>query len=73
MSHTHHTSPGLTKDNQPGNDSPDGSQDSDGVLDADGLDRRNFLSCMAWVGTGLLWTINGGIPSVDAPNRAICR
>lgn len=31
--------------------------------DSDGIDRRNFLSCMAWVGTGLLWTINGGVPS----------
>src|SRR5215469_1906549 len=28
----------------------------------DGIDRRNFLSCMAWAGTGLLWTISGGIP-----------
>jgi Icc protein len=63
MSHTHHASPGLTKDNQPGNDPPDSGQDSNSALDADGLDRRNFLSCMAWVGTGLLWTISGGIPS----------
>ena len=29
---------------------------------ADGIDRRNFLSCMAWAGTGLLWTIAGGVP-----------
>lgn len=35
----------------------------DSAIDSDGLDRRNFLSCMAWVGTGLLWTINGGVPS----------
>ena len=28
----------------------------------DGIDRRNFLSCMAWAGTGLLWTLKGGIP-----------
>ncbi|MEA2766956.1 MAG: 3,5-cyclic-AMP phosphodiesterase, partial [Gemmatimonadaceae bacterium] len=34
----------------------------DGALDSDGLDRRNFLSCMAWVGTGLLWTVSGGVP-----------
>jgi Icc protein len=39
------------------------SNQSAELLDADGLDRRNFLSCMAWVGTGLLWTINGGVPS----------
>src|SRR5438874_8656514 len=26
----------------------------------DGVDRRGFLECMAWAGTGLLWTVNGG-------------
>jgi 3',5'-cyclic AMP phosphodiesterase CpdA len=31
---------------------------------ADGLDRRGFLKCMAWAGTGLLWTITAeGIPT----------
>ena len=34
----------------------------DNALDADGLDRRKLLSCMAWVGTGLLWTMSGGVP-----------
>jgi hypothetical protein len=29
----------------------------------DGIDRRNFLGCMAWAGTGLLWTMAGGIPT----------
>ena len=29
----------------------------------DGVDRRGFLECMAWVGTGLLWTVSGGILS----------
>jgi 3',5'-cyclic-AMP phosphodiesterase len=29
----------------------------------DNIDRRNFLSCMAWAGTGLLWTISGGVPT----------
>ena len=29
----------------------------------DGIDRRNFLGCMAWAGTGLLWTIAGGVPT----------
>jgi Icc protein len=28
----------------------------------DGVDRRSFLKCMAWAGTGLVWTMNGGIP-----------
>jgi 3',5'-cyclic-AMP phosphodiesterase len=27
----------------------------------DGLDRRGFLECMAWAGTGLLWTVGGGL------------
>jgi len=25
------------------------------------LDRRHFLRCMAWVGTGALWTMSGGV------------
>jgi len=25
-------------------------------------DRRKVLRCMAWVGTGLLWTVSGGVP-----------
>src|ERR1044071_2300978 len=27
----------------------------------DGVDRRGFLKCMAWAGTGVLWSLNGGI------------
>jgi len=30
-------------------------------IDEDGIDRRGFLKCMAWAGTGMLFTINGGI------------
>ena len=26
-------------------------------------DRRGFLKCMAWAGTGLLWTLSEGLPS----------
>jgi 3',5'-cyclic-AMP phosphodiesterase len=29
----------------------------------DGIDRRGMLECMAWVGTGLLWSFSGGIPT----------
>jgi Icc protein len=39
----------------------------------DGIDRRGFLKCMAWAGTGLVWTFSGGIPSSHAfgePHRA---
>ena len=27
-----------------------------------GHDRRHVLECMVWAGTGLLWTVNGGVP-----------
>ena len=27
----------------------------------DGIDRRRLLKCMAWAGTGILWTLDGGI------------
>jgi 3',5'-cyclic-AMP phosphodiesterase len=27
----------------------------------DGIDRRGFLKCMAWAGTGVLWTVSGGM------------
>ena len=27
----------------------------------DGVDRRGMLRCMAWVGTGLVWTATGGV------------
>jgi 3',5'-cyclic AMP phosphodiesterase CpdA len=29
----------------------------------DGIDRRGFLDCMAWVGTGVTWMVSGGILS----------
>jgi Icc protein len=32
----------------------------------DGVDRRGFLKCMAWAGTGLVWTMSGGIPGSRA-------
>src|ERR1700733_7371077 len=28
----------------------------------DGVNRRKILECMTWVGTGVLWTIAGGVP-----------
>jgi Icc protein len=27
----------------------------------DGVDRRGFLKCMAWAGTGALWVVQGGV------------
>jgi Icc protein len=32
-------------------------------LSADGIDRRNFLECMAWAGTGLVWSMIAGVPT----------
>ena len=28
---------------------------------SDGIDRRGFLQCMAWSGTGVVWAIEGGV------------
>ncbi len=28
----------------------------------DGVSRRKVLECMTWAGTGVLWTISGGVP-----------
>ncbi len=43
----------------PAQDTPAG----EGIPDEhdDGIDRRGFLKCMAWVGTGLIWTLSGGV------------
>jgi len=27
-----------------------------------GTSRRGLLKCMAWAGTGIVWTVAGGIP-----------
>ena len=35
-------------------------KDNDGH--ADGMNRRKVLECMTWAGTGVLWTIAGGVP-----------
>src|SRR5271166_5805340 len=37
----------------------------------DGLDRRGFLECMAWAGTGMIWTASTGLlESALLPSRA---
>ncbi len=33
-----------------------------GAGNSDGIDRRGFLHCMAWAGTGIVWSFVGGIP-----------
>src|SRR5690349_20479620 len=37
----------------------------------DGIDRRGFLQCMAWAGSGVVWSIAGGIPSSRAFGQKI--
>jgi 3',5'-cyclic-AMP phosphodiesterase len=35
----------------------------------DGIDRRGFLKCMAWVGTGVLYTVSGGVLRSETINQ----
>ena len=40
----------------------------------DGVSRRKALECMTWVGTGVLWTISGGVPhSLGLIDQAIAK
>jgi Icc protein len=32
----------------------------------DGIDRRGFLQCMAWAGTGVMWTVSSGVLNSQA-------
>src|SRR5436190_8840841 len=42
----------------------DGSKTIQQALpEGDGIDRRGMLKCMAWVGTGLVWSMAGGLPT----------
>ena len=50
--HDHHHMAAPPADDAPASDNP--------LLDD--VDRRGFLSCMAWAGTGMLWTMSGGVP-----------
>jgi Icc protein len=35
--------------------------DSSNDHHSDGIDRRGFLECMAWAGTGVIWSVGSGI------------
>jgi len=39
-------------------------------VENDGIDRRGFLKCMAWAGTGMLWTMTGGVMASKMLGRA---
>jgi Icc protein len=59
--HLNHVQPIVQSDGAAG--SQQVSPVIDDGIERDGIDRRNFLSCMAWAGTGLLWTMAGGVPT----------
>src|SRR6266478_4535313 len=40
------------------------------TISADGIDRRGFLKCMAWAGTGMVWSFVGGVPVSHALGRS---
>jgi len=42
-------------------------------IENDGVDRRGFLKCMAWAGTGALWTMSGGLASSVSLGEAAAR
>jgi 3',5'-cyclic-AMP phosphodiesterase len=50
--------------NQPNLETPssDFLNSHDNLISQDGIDRRGFLKCMAWAGTGVVWTFAGGVP-----------
>jgi 3',5'-cyclic AMP phosphodiesterase CpdA len=38
------------------------ADDSNSESEGSGLSRRGALTCMVWAGTGILWTLSGGVP-----------
>ena len=36
--------------------------DHDHHDEGNGVSRRRVLECMTWAGTGVLWTVTGGVP-----------
>ena len=37
----------------------------------DGIDRRGLLQCMAWAGTGVIWTVGSGLLTSQAFSQNI--
>src|SRR5690349_23518781 len=37
-------------------------RDDKDLLGATKMNRRGLLKCMAWTGTGVVWTLSGGVP-----------
>jgi 3',5'-cyclic AMP phosphodiesterase CpdA len=51
-------------------DSPKLDKDTKKSILSPQLDRREFLKCSAWAGTGVLWALVGGIPKAFALDAA---
>jgi 3',5'-cyclic-AMP phosphodiesterase len=57
------------------------ASDTEAQPSPDGIDRRGFLKCMAWVGAGVVWSVNGGVlssrtfgePAAAAPATSAAR
>ena len=45
------------------NDAETAQETNEPKVAGDGIDRRNFLQCMAWAGTGLIWSMVAGVPT----------
>jgi 3',5'-cyclic-AMP phosphodiesterase len=45
------------------NTRPNGTNHITDDRSEDGIDRRGFLSCMAWTGAGIVWGMSGGVPA----------
>jgi 3',5'-cyclic-AMP phosphodiesterase len=65
VKHTHaHEKPATVSDTTAGGaDLPAANGPEGSGSGSDGIDRRGFLNCMAWAGTGLIWTMVGGVPT----------
>ena len=57
-----HTDRDAGRFDEQGNTRPAGSNYITHDHSDDGVDRRGFLRCMAWAGTGMAWSLAGGIP-----------
>ena len=60
---TRHTDRDPDRFDEQGNTRPGGANYIRHDQSDDGIDRRGFLRCMAWAGTGMVWGLNAGIPT----------
>ena len=60
---TRHTDRDPHRFDEQGNTRPTGGNYINSDQSDDGIDRRGFLRCMAWAGTGVVWGLKGGVPT----------